>query len=80
MANFVNVPHDRLASETLLSLLEEFASREGTEYGKREITLEEKVSRLHSQLVCGDIQLVYDADSEQWDLLDKQAAGELLND
>ena len=80
MANFIAVPPDRLASATLVSLLEEFASRDGTDYGEREVPLEQKVRDLRTQLANGEIQLLYDADSEQWDLVDSESARELLHD
>jgi uncharacterized protein YheU (UPF0270 family) len=80
MANVVAVPPERLADETLVSLLEEFASRDGTDYGERETPLLQKVDALRAQLASGDVQLLYDADSEQWDLLERAAARELLRD
>ena len=80
MANFVAVPIDRLDVDTLVSLLEEFASRDGTDYGEREVALEQKVAELRSQLAAGDIRLLYDLDSEQWDLVDRLSASELLHD
>jgi uncharacterized protein YheU (UPF0270 family) len=80
VANFVAVPIDRLAVDTLLAVLEEFASRDGTDYGEKEVLLEQKVADLRTQLASGDIRLVYDADSEQWDLLDRASATELLRD
>ena len=80
MAHIVTVPPDRLANETLEALLEEFASRDGTDYGERETPLQQKVDALRSQLATGDLQLLYDADSEQWDLLERAAAHKLLHD
>ncbi|NCF19441.1 MAG: YheU family protein [Haliea sp.] len=78
MANFVAVPLDRLPSDVLVALLEEFASRDGTDYGERECSLEQKVGELRTQLAAGDLQLLYDADSEQWDLVSRENAGSLL--
>ena len=74
------MPPERLASETLLSLLEEFASRDGTDYGEQETPLAQKVAALRAQLAAGDIRLLYDADSEQWDLVDRARADDLLHD
>ncbi|MCB1699151.1 MAG: YheU family protein, partial [Halioglobus sp.] len=39
MANFVAVPVERLQPDVLQALLEEFASRDGTDYGERELSL-----------------------------------------
>ena len=77
MSRFLLVPIDRLAPETCQSLLEEFASREGTEYGEREVSLNDKVSQLHRQLANATVKLVYDSESETWDLLDAEQADAL---
>jgi len=80
LADFVHVPLERLPSETLTALLEEYASRDGTDYGHYDISLEEKRDQLRSGLLCGDLQLLYDADSEHWDLVHRDRARELLAD
>jgi uncharacterized protein YheU (UPF0270 family) len=73
MAQFVRVPLERVASDTLQAMLEDFASRDGTDYGRRELSLGEKVANLQSQLGSGELSLVFDLASEQWDLLDRDA-------
>jgi uncharacterized protein YheU (UPF0270 family) len=79
MAQFVAVPLERLQSDVLLRLLEEFTSRDGTDYGEREVSLEQKVASLRTQLQRGDLQVLYDVDSEQWDLLSADQAALLLD-
>jgi uncharacterized protein YheU (UPF0270 family) len=79
MAEFVLVPAQRLAAEVLQALLEEYASRDGTDYGERECTLDEKVSQLLRQVRSDELQILYDVDSEQWDLLPRAQAEQLLN-
>ena len=79
MATFVRVPPKRLPREVLLALLEEYTSRDGTDYGIRELTQNEKVAALNRQLDRGDVYLLYDADSAEWDLLAKEQAEMLLN-
>tara|TARA_R110002124_G_scaffold71090_3_gene190524 strand:- start:3370 stop:3612 length:243 start_codon:yes stop_codon:yes gene_type:complete len=79
MAEFVMVPLERLQADILNALLEEYASRDGTDYGERESTLADKVEQLRKQLRNGDLQLLYDVDSEQWDLLPRAQAELLLN-
>lgn len=80
MANFVRVPPERLPAETLAALLEEYASRDGTDYGHYDISLDEKREQLRARLIAGELQLLYDADSEHWDLVQKDRARELLAD
>lgn len=72
MAQFVQVPIDRLQPDTLQSLLEEYASRDGTDYGEREFSLDEKVRQLRQKLASGEAGLVYDQASEEWDILDAE--------
>lgn len=79
MAEFVLVPPQRLQADVLQALLEEYASRDGTDYGEWEHPLEEKAAQLHAQLRSGDLCILYDVDSEQWDLLPRAQAEVLLN-
>lgn len=79
MAEFVLVPFQRLQADVLQGLLEEYVSRDGTDYGERERTLEEKVAQLLRQLRADELQILYDVDSEQWDLLPRAQAEHLLN-
>ncbi|MDG2047463.1 MAG: YheU family protein [Halioglobus sp.] len=79
MAQFVLVPFQRLEAEVLQALLEDYATRDGTDYGERERTTEEKVDRLQCQLGTGELHILYDADSEQWDLVERTQAELLLN-
>ncbi|MFO7551674.1 MAG: YheU family protein [Haliea sp.] len=78
MANLLEIPPARLAPDALAGLLEEFASRDGTDYGDRELSLAEKVANLRRQLDSGDMRLLYDSDSESWDLVSRDVARALL--
>lgn len=79
MAQFVAVPTQRIEAESLQALLEEFASRDGTDYGERELSLQQKVGQLKSQLERGELLLLYDVQAGQWDLLPRQQAQQLLD-
>jgi len=70
MAQFAEVPIACLKAQTLQALLEEFASRDGTDYGEYEHSLEQKVGQLRKQLDSSELLILYDADSEEWDLVD----------
>lgn len=80
MAQFIEVPMSALAEHTLVALLEEFASRDGTDYGAKELTLDEKVGSLRGQLDASSIVLLYDSDSEEWDLVESDSAQILLSE
>lgn len=78
MTQFVEVPPQRLQADILQALLEEYASRDGTDYGERELSLEQKVDSLRVQMQRRELLIVFDVDSDQWDLLPSQRARELL--
>ena len=78
MADFVNVPWSRLDAHVLDALLEEFASRDGTDYGEVECQLSQKIDQLRTKLKDSRLYLLYDGDSQEWDLLDSDSALSLL--
>ncbi len=79
MPQYVEVPRQRLAADVLRALLEEYASRDGTDYGAREMSLEEKVAALEAQLQRSELRLLYEMESEQWDLVPQEQAAQLLD-
>ena len=62
----------------LHALLEEFASRDGTDYGEVETAIAQRVAQLRDRLERGEMALLYDSDSEHWDLLSRDRAAEFL--
>ena len=54
------IPHKQLTPEALQGLIEEFVSRDGTDYGEREIPLAVKVDQVRKQLDQGVSVIVYD--------------------
>ncbi|MEE4146143.1 MAG: YheU family protein [Halieaceae bacterium] len=80
MAQFVEVPPQRLEASVLQALLEEYASRDGTDYGERELSLEQKVGSLRGLMHRGELRIIYDVDSEHWDLVPNAQARELLDE
>ena len=78
MADFLQIPPEKLEPETLDAVLQAYINREGTDYGLRELSLKDKVSRLRRQLDTGELRLLYDLDSEEWDLLTAAEAEEVL--
>jgi uncharacterized protein YheU (UPF0270 family) len=60
----VVVPHTDLAADVLKALIESFVLREGTDYGERELTLDQKVRRVIRELERGKAQILFDPDTE----------------
>jgi uncharacterized protein len=60
----IEVPHTLLSPDALRGLVESFVLREGTDYGTREYSHEEKVAQVMAQLVRGDVLILFDPDTE----------------
>jgi uncharacterized protein YheU (UPF0270 family) len=60
----VEVPYGELSAELLHAVIESFVLREGTDYGEKEISLEDKVARVIRQLKRGEAKIVFDPESE----------------
>ena len=80
LASFIQIPLSRVPPDTLQALLEEYASRDGTDYGERESTLDERVASLRKHLADGRLALLYDGDSETWDIVGEEDASRLLGE
>jgi uncharacterized protein YheU (UPF0270 family) len=77
MPTYIEVPCNRLAPDVLQRLLEEVVTRDGTDYGIREQSTEEKTVALEAQITSGEVVLLFESDSETWDLLPKEEAATL---
>jgi uncharacterized protein YheU (UPF0270 family) len=60
----IEVPHTDLSSDALRGVLESFVLREGTDYGEREYSLEEKVGHVMRQLERGEARIVFDPSTD----------------
>jgi uncharacterized protein YheU (UPF0270 family) len=60
----VVVPYTDLPDELLHAVIESFVLREGTDYGEKELSLQDKVARVVGQLKSGKARIVFDPESE----------------
>ena len=60
----IKIPINRLSPEILERVLEEFVTRDGTDYGKTEVPLETKIRQIKYQLESGSAILVFDGKTE----------------
>jgi uncharacterized protein YheU (UPF0270 family) len=60
----VEVPYTELPADLLHAVVESFVLREGTDYGAREFSLEDKVARVIAQLKGGEAKIVFDPESD----------------
>jgi len=59
----VEIPYHQLSPEALRGLLAEFVTRDGTDYGARERSLEAKMADVRRLLERGEARVVFDPDS-----------------
>ena len=60
----VAVPYTTLSEAALDGLIGEFVTRAGTDYGRTEKTLAEKIADVRRQLERGEARIVFDPESE----------------
>ncbi|MEE3328288.1 MAG: YheU family protein [Myxococcota bacterium] len=67
------VPFEELEPETLRNLAEEFVTREGTDYGHTEKSLDQKVEGLMRQLRAGEARICFEAKTGSIHILARQS-------
>jgi uncharacterized protein YheU (UPF0270 family) len=60
----VAVPHTELTEDVLRAVIESFVLREGTDYGEKEFSLDQKVARVKLQLERGEAQILFDPETD----------------
>ena len=60
----VELDPDQLSPDALRGLVEEYVSREGTDYGHTDWSLEDKVKQVYQQLERGEARIVFDLELE----------------
>jgi uncharacterized protein YheU (UPF0270 family) len=71
--NGVVVLHTHLTPAALRGLAEEFVTRAGTDYGRVEKTLDQKVAAVIRQLERGEAAIVYDSESQTTSIVPRRS-------
>ena len=58
------IPYRELSEAALRGVVESFVLREGTDYGEREFSFEEKIDAVMGQLDRGEAAVMFDPDTE----------------
>jgi uncharacterized protein len=58
------VPYTALTPDTLRAVVESYVLREGTEYGERDYTLDDKVAHVMRALELGEARIIFEPVSE----------------
>ena len=65
----VEVPPEALSPLALRGAIESFVLREGTDYGERDVSLEDKVAAVQRQLERGEARILFDPVTETIDIV-----------
>lgn len=69
------IPYNELSQEALQGVIQEFVTRDGTDYGESEIPLETKSRQVLNQLHAGKVVIVFDQKTETCNIVSKDALG-----
>ena len=60
----MDIPYQAINAQTLRNMIEEFVTRNGTDYGEQELTLDAKVEQVLASLKVGKVVIQYDESLE----------------
>lgn len=78
MPSHIRVPAASLSREAIAGLVEEFITREGTDYGQSEYSLDDKRAAVMRQLERDEIAIVFDFESESTTLVTRRELAQLV--
>lgn len=70
----LEIPWRQLSDEALAGVIEEFVSREGTEYGMEDVSFATKVAQVRVQMERGEVVICFDPDTASCQLLTREDA------
>jgi uncharacterized protein YheU (UPF0270 family) len=76
-SNLIVIPAEQLSAEALQGVIEEFITREGTDYGEVELTLAEKVGMVREQLRRRLVVVAFDTLTETCTIMTREDAERL---
>lgn len=65
------IPYQKLSDEALRALIEDFVTRDGTDYGKIEMSMQEKSAHLLALLKKGELLITYNEELQSCGLVTK---------
>jgi len=69
------IPYDELSKEALQGVIQEFVTRDGTDYGEAEISLETKAQQVLNQLHTEKAVIVFDQKTETCNIVSIDTLG-----
>jgi uncharacterized protein len=65
----MEIPWERIPAETLRKMAENYILREGTDYGQKDFSIEEKTRQVIGQLKRKEAVIVFDPETESFNIL-----------
>ena len=75
LTNGLIIPYQELSPEALQGVIQEFVTRDGTDYGESEVPLDTKINQILNQLHAGKVVIVFDQKTETCNIVSKDALG-----
>jgi len=69
----MEIPYEKLNPDTLDALVQEVVTRDGTDYGKKEFSLQDKIKQVKAQLKTGKAVITYDEETETCNVIIKDS-------
>lgn len=69
------IPYQQLSPEALQGLLEEFVSRDGTDYGEQEVPLAARVEQVKRLLASGEAVILFSQQTGQCNIVERSRLG-----
>lgn len=66
------IPYQKLSQEALQALIEDFVTRDGTDYGEVEMSMQDKSAHLIALIKKGDLLITYDDELQSCGLVTKE--------
>lgn len=66
------LPWQELSTDALDGLIEEFVTRDGTDYGEQEVSLARKVEQVKAKLRAGEVVLLFSESTAECSIVPKE--------
>jgi len=66
------IPYNELSADALQALIEDFVTRDGTDYGQQEMSMQDKAAHLLALLAKGELLITYNEDTQTCGLVTRE--------
>ena len=70
--NIMIIPYNELTLEALQALIEDFVTRDGTDYGQDEMRMQDKAAHLLALLKTGELSITFNEDTQSCGIVTRE--------